>query len=201
MIQIRTLEIYTSLLEQTIVEENVLLDEPPKRSDLAQEMFRSCYQWWLITIIQYEYSIIHTEPYWINDSVVCLHETEPWKYLDNIIPDFSEQLIPLLTLPDCEVVIATLEALNALAKSPMGVSLLKNESISLLVDLLSFSSRNYDISGSRFYGPRKETNMRSWSLSVRDSMIAIYFIQHKLCFHFKTTRNHSPTACCRAPYS
>lgn len=111
MIQIRTLEIYTSLLEQTIIEENVLLDEPPKRSDLAQ-------------------------------------------YLDNIIPDFSEQLIPLLTLPDCEVVIATLEALNALAKSPMGVSLLKNESISLLVDLLSFSSRNYDISGSRFYGPR-----------------------------------------------
>ena len=43
MIQIRTLEIYTSLLEQTIVEENVLLDEPPKRSDLAQEMFRSCH--------------------------------------------------------------------------------------------------------------------------------------------------------------
>ena len=48
MIQIRTLEIYTSLLEQTIVEENVLLDEPPKRSDLAQEMFRSCHRQWMI---------------------------------------------------------------------------------------------------------------------------------------------------------
>ena len=41
MIQIRTLEIYTSLLEQTIMEENALLDEPPKRSELGQEMFIS----------------------------------------------------------------------------------------------------------------------------------------------------------------
>ena len=54
MIQIRTLEIYTSLLEQTIVEENVLLDEPPKRSDLAQEMFRSCHLFHTVSIILYD---------------------------------------------------------------------------------------------------------------------------------------------------
>ena len=148
MIQIRTLEIYTSLLEQTIVEENALLDEPPKRSELAQETFRSFH------------CLAHNHSYGMIQTVSCFtSKSEPTKYLNNIIPDFSEQLIPLLTLPDCEVVIATLEALNALAKSPMGVSLLKNESISLLVDLLSFSSRNYDISGSRFYGPRKESYM------------------------------------------
>ena len=104
------------------------------------------------------YGMNQTLPVFI---ITYAHKSEPPKYLNNIIPDFSEQLIPLLTLPDCEVVIATLEALNALAKSPMAVSLLKNESISLLVDLLSFSSRNYDISGSRFYGPRKETHIGS----------------------------------------
>ena len=104
------------------------------------------------------YGMNQTLPVFI---IIYAHKSEPPKYLNNIIPDFSEQLIPLLTLPDCEVVIATLEALNALAKSPMAVSLLKNESISLLVDLLSFSSRNYDISGSRFYGPRKETHIGS----------------------------------------
>ena len=111
MVLMRILEIYTSLLEQTIVEENPLLESPIEQSELAE-------------------------------------------YLGNIIPDISDQIIPFLTLPDCELVIATLEALNALAKSPLGVVLLKNESISLLVDLLSFSSRNCDISGSRFYGPR-----------------------------------------------
>ena len=111
MILMRILEIYTSLLEQAIVEENPFLELPASKIEMA-------------------------------------------KFVENIIPNISDKIVPFLTLPDCELVIATLEALNALAKSPLGVALLKNESISLLVDLLSFSSRNCDISGSRFYGPR-----------------------------------------------
>ena len=146
---------------------------------------------------------------WYNITDIIIFDTckiEPTKYLNNIIPDFSEQLIPLLTLPDCEVVIATLEALNALAKSPMGVSLLKNESISLLVDLLSFSSRNYDISGSRFYGPRKEAYMwyELYHMSLIDvtwSSAATHFMWHLICIQYKTSRNHSSTTCRRTPYS
>jgi len=111
MVLVRTLEIYTSLLEQTIVDENPLLENHVNQSQLAS-------------------------------------------FLADKIPDISDRIVPFLTLPDCELVIATLEALNALAKSPLGVALLNNDNISLLVDLLSFSSRNCDIAGSRFYGPR-----------------------------------------------
>ena len=124
MVLVRTLEIYTSLLEQTIVDENPLLENHVNQSQLASFLADK-----------------------VSANIMLL-------FSNNQIPDISDRIVPFLTLPDCELVIATLEALNALAKSPLGVALLNNDNISLLVDLLSFSSRNCDIAGSRFYGPR-----------------------------------------------
>ena len=71
------------------------------------------------------------------------------------MPDLTDHILPMLTLPDCELLIASLEALNAVARSPLGDALCQHERISVLVDLLSFSSRNCDFSRLRFYGPRQ----------------------------------------------
>ena len=112
LIQIRILEIYAQLLEQTIVEGDCEDGDVERRNVRAETLRR-------------------------------------------LIPDLTDHILPLLTLPDCELLIASLEALNAIARSPLGGALCRHESISVLVDLLSFSSRNCDFSRLRFYGPRQ----------------------------------------------
>jgi hypothetical protein len=121
LIQIRILEIYALLLEQTIVENT----DEPEGADAP-------------TPTEAE-----------NDRLASA------AYLRTIIPDLTDHILPMLTLPDCELLIASLEALNAVARSPLGIALVSHESISVLVDLLSFSSRNCDFSLLRFYGPRQ----------------------------------------------
>lgn len=119
MIQIRVLEIYAQLLEQTIISDDSEDDgKAPKEAS------------------PHDYD-------------------EKANYLRTIIPDLTDHILPMLTLPDCELLIASLEALNAVARSPLGGTLCRHESISVLVDLLSFSSRNCDFSRLRFYGPRQ----------------------------------------------
>lgn len=115
LIQIRVLEIYTSLLEQTVYESTEADEEEVQTIETLQEKA---------------------------------------KMLLEYLPDLSELIIPNLTLPDCDLLVATLEALAAIARSPLAMSMVKPENIGVLVDLLSFTSRNYDFSKLRFYGPR-----------------------------------------------
>ena len=122
LIQIRILEIYAQLLEQTIVESGDDVCAAP------------------------------TEDF---ESVRQRDNDKKANYLRTIIPDLTDHILPMLTLPDCELLIASLEALNAVARSPLGDTLCQHERISVLVDLLSFSSRNCDFSRLRFYGPRQ----------------------------------------------
>ena len=112
VIQIRVLEIYSSLLEQTVYDDGKEYKETP---DSAEEETQT------LETLQKKAELL-------------------LEYL----PDMSEMIIPNLTLPDCDLLVATLEALVAIARSPMARSMVKAENIAVLVDLLSFSSRNCD---------------------------------------------------------
>ncbi|CAG5108288.1 Oidioi.mRNA.OKI2018_I69.chr1.g3725.t1.cds [Oikopleura dioica] len=122
VIQIRVLEIYSSLLEQTVYDNGKEYEETP---DPAEEETQT------LETLQKKAELL-------------------LEYL----PDMSEMIIPNLTLPDCDLLVATLEALVAIARSPMARSMVKAENIAVLVDLLSFSSRNCDFSKLKFFGPR-----------------------------------------------
>jgi len=119
VIQIRVLEIYSSLLEQTVFDNN------EENEDTADE-----------------------EP----ENLESLQKKA--ELLLEYLPDMSEVIIPNLILPDCDLLVATLEALVAIARSPLARSMVKPENIAVFVDLLSFSSRNCDFSKLKFYGPR-----------------------------------------------
>jgi hypothetical protein len=109
VIQIRVLEIYSFLLEQTVFDNN------EENDDQADE-----------------------EP----ENLESLQKKA--ELLLEYLPDMSELIIPNLILPDCDLLVATLEALVAIARSPLARSMVKPENIAVFVDLLSFSSRNCD---------------------------------------------------------
>ena len=134
VIQIRVLEIYSSLLEQTVFDNNEENQDPAEEESLQ--------------------------------TLESLQKKA--ELLLEYLPDMSELIIPNLILPDCDLLVATLEALVAIARSPLARSMVKPENIAIFVDLLSFSSRNCDFrcvlhlvyfydkisSKLKFYGPR-----------------------------------------------
>ncbi|CBY21833.1 unnamed protein product [Oikopleura dioica] len=119
VIQIRVLEIYSSLLEQTVYDNNEEDQDPAEEEIQTLESLQKKAE----LLLEY-------------------------------LPDMSELIIPNLILPDCDLLVATLEALVAIARSPLARSMVKPENIAVFVDLLSFSSRNCDFSKLKFYGPR-----------------------------------------------
>ena len=110
VIQIRVLEIYSSLLEQTVFDNNEENQDPAEEESLQ--------------------------------TLESLQKKA--ELLLEYLPDMSELIIPNLILPDCDLLVATLEALVAIARSPLARSMVKPENIAIFVDLLSFSSRNCD---------------------------------------------------------
>ena len=107
---IPTPEIYSSLLEQTVFDNNEESQDPAEEESLQ--------------------------------TLESLQKKA--ELLLEYLPDMSELIIPNLILPDCDLLVTTLEALVAIARSPLARSMVKPENIAILVDLLSFSSRNCD---------------------------------------------------------